>query len=198
MEPTDLDPDPIAQLQRWLDEARAAGTELADAFALATADGRGTPSVRMVLLRGLGADGLRFFTNLGSRKAVDLAANPRAAAAFHLAAQSRQVRASGRVEPLGRDEAAAYFATRPRGHRLSAWASDQGQPVDSRAELESRVAALEARYPADEIPLPPKWGGFRVVPDRWEFWVSRADRLHDRVEYLREPDGSWTRRRLQP
>ena len=197
IDPPQLDPDPLRQLQAWLDEAHAAGQTLPESFALATADATGAPSVRMVLLRGIGPDGLRFYGDLRSRKARDLAANPRAAAVFHFAGLSRQARASGLVEPVPRDEAEQYFASRPRGHRLSAWASHQGQPVRDRSQLEASVRALEERYPGD-VPLPPTWGGFRLLADRVEFWVSREERLHDRAEYRREPNGSWTRRRLQP
>jgi pyridoxamine 5'-phosphate oxidase len=192
-----LDPDPFRQFDAWLTEARGAGLLLPDAFALATADRDGAPSVRMLLLRGQGPDGLLFYTNRASRKGRDLAANPRGAALFHWPALERQLRVSGPIEPLDERESAAYFADRPRGSQLSAWASDQGEPIASRAALEAAVAEADARFPG-EVPLPADWGGYRLLPERFEFWLSRQDRLHDRVEYLREPDGRWTRRRLQP
>jgi pyridoxamine 5'-phosphate oxidase len=195
--PETLDPDPFRQFELWLEEARAAGLPLPDAFALATADGNGVPSLRMLLLRGHGPDGFRFYTNRASRKGRDLAANPQAAALFHWPVMERQVRISGVAEPLGERESAAYFASRPRGSQLSAWVSQQGEPVGSRAVLEGKVADADARFPGD-IPLPDDWGGYRLVADRFEFWLSRADRLHDRVEYVRQTDGAWTRRRLQP
>jgi pyridoxamine 5'-phosphate oxidase len=196
IDPATLDPDPFRQLDAWLEEARAA-VPLPDAFALATADGDGAPSVRMLLLRGHRSDGLRFYTNRASRKGRDLAANPRGAALFHWPVLERQLRVSGPIQPLDEPESAAYFAERPRGSQLAAWASDQGDPIDSRAALEAAVAEVDDRFP-DQVPLPPDWGGYRLIPERFEFWVSREDRLHDRVEYLRQPDGSWTRRRLQP
>jgi pyridoxamine 5'-phosphate oxidase len=197
IDPATLDPDPFRQLDAWLREAHEAALPLPDSFALATADGDGTPSVRMLLLRGHGPDGLRFYTNRASRKGRDLAANPRGAALFHWPVLERQLRVSGAIQPLDELESAAYFAERPRRSQLSAWASDQGEPIASRAALEAAVAEADDRFP-EQVPLPPEWGGYRLLPERFEFWVSREDRLHDRVEYLREPDGSWTRRRLQP
>jgi pyridoxamine 5'-phosphate oxidase len=198
-DPADLDPDPVRQLASWLSAAEAAGIPLYDAFALATSDADGAPSVRMVLLRGQGRDGLRFYTNRGSRKGRDLAANPRAAAAFHWAAQGRQVRIAGLVSPLSDVESEKYWASRPRGSQLSAWASAQGEGVESREILEVRVAELSVRWPAGEdVPLPRFWGGYRLVPEVFEFWESREDRLHDRVEYVPDGRGGWIRRRLQP
>jgi pyridoxamine 5'-phosphate oxidase len=197
IDPATLDPDPFRQLDAWLREAHEAALPLPDSFALATADGDGAPSVRMLLLRGHGPDGLRFYTNRASRKGRDLAANPRGAALFHWPVLERQLRVSGAIQPLDELESAAYFAERPRRSQLSAWASDQGEPIASRAALEAAVAEADDRFP-EQVPLPPEWGGYRLLPERFEFWVSREDRLHDRVEYLREPDGSWTRRRLQP
>jgi pyridoxamine 5'-phosphate oxidase len=197
IDPATLDPDPFRQFDRWLAEAEASGLPLPTAFALATADVGGAPSVRMVLLRGHGPDGLHFFTDRRSLKARDLAANPRAAAAFYWPELARQVRVHGAVEALGEDESAAYFATRPRGSQLSAWASQQGAEIGTRMELEARVSALEGRFPG-QVPLPAHWGGYRLVPAAYEFWMSRPDRLHDRVEYGRRPDGVWERRRLQP
>ncbi|MCA1588596.1 MAG: pyridoxamine 5'-phosphate oxidase [Chloroflexi bacterium] len=196
MELDDLDPDPIRQLGRWLEEAEATSVPLPTAFALATADVHGSPSVRFVLLHGLGSDGLRYFTNRVSRKGLDVAANPRAAAAFWWPQLDRQARVAGRVEPLGEAHSLAYWRTRPRGSQLSAAVSEQGAEIASRGELEAIVRALAARYP-DEVPLPETWGGYLLVPERIEFWTSQPDRLHDRIEYVMEPDG-WQRRRLQP
>ena len=196
MELDDLDPDPIRELERWLQEAEAASLPLPTAFALATSDADGAPSVRFVLLHGLGPDGLRYFTNRASRKGRDVAANPRGAAAFWWPRLDRQVRVSGRVEPLAEADSLAYWRSRPRGSQLSAAASEQGAEVGSRGVLETAVHALAARYP-DEVPLPKTWGGYLLVPERIEFWTSQPDRLHDRIEYVREP-GGWHRRRLQP
>ena len=198
IDPATLDPDPLRQLRGWLSEAKAAGVPMPDAMALATASAGGEPSVRMVLLRGLEADGLRFYTNRSSRKGRDLAANPRAAVVFHFAAQGRQVRVAGPVEELPEEASATYWSTRPRGSRTAAWASVQGTQIDSRGGLEARHAEMERVFPGDEIPLPPFWGGYRLVPEVCEFWESRENRLHDRVEYLRDPAGGWRRRRLQP
>ncbi|MBA3586539.1 MAG: pyridoxamine 5'-phosphate oxidase [Chloroflexi bacterium] len=197
IDPATLDPDPIRQLAGWLTDATDAGAPLPNAFALATADDEGMPSVRYVLLNGLDADGLRYFTYRGSRKGRDVAINPWAAAAFWWAALDRQVRVSGSVRLLSDADSLAYWRSRGRGSQLSATISAQGQEVSSRDELETRVAELAATSP-EELPLPPMWGGYLVVPRTFEFWESRPDRLHDRVEYRRGGDGTWNRRRLQP
>ncbi len=193
----DLDPDPVRQLERWLEDAARAGVPFREAMALATADAQGRPSVRHVLMKGLDARGVLFFTNLGSRKARDLAENPRAAAVFLWRELDRQVSLAGPVEPASREEAEAYFRTRPREARLGAWASRQSEPVGSRAELEAAYRAAEERFPGEEIPLPPHWGGFRIVPDTFEFWKGREHRLHDRFRYTRTEDG-WRLERLYP
>jgi pyridoxamine 5'-phosphate oxidase len=197
IDPTTLDADPIRQLSGWLDDAAAAGVALPTAFSLATADDTGAPSVRYILLRGLDAEGLRYYTYRGSRKGRDVAINPWAAAAFWWPALDRQVRVSGSVRLLSEADSVAYWRERPRGSQLSAAVSAQGQEIGSRAELEARVAEMAARHPED-VPLPPMWGGYLIVPRIFEFWESRADRLHDRVEYRRGADGSWIKRRLQP
>jgi pyridoxamine 5'-phosphate oxidase len=197
IDPATLDPDPIRQLAAWLADATDAGLPLPNAFALATADDQGMPSVRYVLLNGLDADGLRYFTHRGSRKGRDVAINPWAAAAFWWPALDRQARVSGSVRLLSDADSLAYWRTRPRGSQLSATVSAQGQEAASREELEARVAELAARNPG-ELPLPPMWGGYLIVPRLVEFWESRSDRLHDRVEYRRGGDGTWNRRRLQP
>jgi pyridoxamine 5'-phosphate oxidase len=192
-----LDPDPIRQLAAWLDEAAAVGVALPNAFALATADGDGVPSVRFVLLNGLDADGLRFYTSRGSRKGQELAVNPWASAAFWWPALDRQVRVSGPVRLLSDEDSLAYWRTRPRGSQLSATASAQSREIGSRGELEALVAEMELRYPGD-VPLPPTWGGYLLLPRSVELWESRPDRLHDRLEYRRGAEGSWHARRLQP
>jgi pyridoxamine 5'-phosphate oxidase len=199
IDPGALDPDPLVTLGAWIAEAEAAGHRLPNAFALATADADGHPSVRMVLLGGLDETGLAFYTNLGSAKGRELAANPRGAAAFWWEQTNRQVRASGSVHPVEAGEADAYWAGRPRGHQLAAWASAQSQPIADRAALEAQVGSIEARYAKGEpVPRPAFWGGYRLVPEVVELWESREDRLHDRIEYRRRPDGGWERRRLQP
>lgn len=197
IDPTTLDPDPVRQLGVWLDDAADAGLTLPNAFALATADDDGMPSVRYVLLNGLDSDGLRYFSHRGSRKGRDVAINPWAAAAFWWPSLDRQVRVSGSVRLLPDAESLAYWRTRPRGSQLSATVSAQGQEIASRDELEARVAELAARS-LEQLPLPPMWGGYLIVPRTVEFWESRPDRLHDRVEFRRGGDGSWHSRRLQP
>jgi pyridoxamine 5'-phosphate oxidase len=199
--PLDLDalgPDPLVELGRWLAEAGSAGHRLPDAFALATADADGRPSVRLVLLRGIGPDGLQFFTNRSSPKGRDLADNPRAAAVFWWERTNRQVRVSGPVSALPDEESDAYWASRPVGHQLAAWASAQSEPLEDRSVLEDTVGELADRFGTDPVPRPAWWGGYRLEPEVVELWESREDRLHDRIEYRRRPDGSWERRRLQP
>jgi pyridoxamine 5'-phosphate oxidase len=196
MEPGDLHPSPLAQFARWFDEARQAGIREPEAAALATADASGRPSARMVLLRGFGQDGFRFFSNHESRKGTDLAANPWAALLFYWEALERQVRIEGRVSRLPGEESDAYFATRPRESRLGAWASAQSRPLAGREALVRAVEDASLRFPG-EVPRPPWWGGFLLDPDRFEFWVAGAFRLHDRFLYEPGPDG-WTRTRLSP
>ncbi len=194
----DLGPDPVSAFSRWFADVAGAGVVEPNAMVLATVAADGTPSARTVLLKGYGGDGLRFFTNLGSDKAADLAVDPRCALVFPWHAVSRQVRVSGTAEPLPRGEAEAYFASRPRDSQLGAWASRQSSVVASRAELDAAFAQAAARFPA-EVPLPPGWGGFLVVPVAWEFWAGRTGRLHDRLRYRRSPDsGAWTLERLAP
>lgn len=194
----DLHADPLTQFQRWVDAAIAAELPEPLAAALATADAHGTPSVRMILVRGIAADGLRFYTNHESRKGKDLADNPRAALTLWWPGIERQVRCSGPVRQLTEAESAAYFTSRPRESQLGARASRQGQPTPSRGALEAALAAETAAHPGSTpIELPEYWGGYLLAPDRWEFWQGRQNRLHDRFEYL--PNGAaWVIRRLQP
>lgn len=194
----DVDPDPFVQLARWYDEARAAAGERADAMVVATATPDGTPSARMVLLRGLDDRGLCFYTNTESRKGRELAANPRAALVLHWPELDRQVRVSGTVSRLDHDETVAYWRNRPRASQVSAWASRQSEPLASRDELEAEVELVNARFVDGVVPLPPFWGGYRVVPDEVELWEHRDDRLHDRLRYRREPSGTWRIERLAP
>jgi pyridoxamine 5'-phosphate oxidase len=196
----DLDPDPIAALRIWLADAAEASPQ-PDAMAVATSTPDGRPSARVVLLRGLDERGLVFFTNLGSRKGGELAANPRAAAVFHWWELGRQVRVEGVVEEVARDESAAYWVTRPRASRVAAWASPQSEPLSDRDELETLFEDAEGRFTEEEVPLPGFWGGFRIVPELFEFWTHRDDRLHDRIRYVREGTGegtAWRRERLAP
>ena len=193
----DLAPTWHEQLERWLAEAVAAGLTEPNAAVLGTADADGVPSARTVLVKGVDARGLAVFTNLTSRKGRELAANPRASLAFSWVALERQVVVAGDVERVADDEAAAYFATRPRGAQLGAWASRQSSVIASRAELEERRAALEERFAGAEVPLPPFWGGFRVVPRTVELWQGRPDRLHDRLRYRADGD-RWLVERLSP
>jgi pyridoxamine 5'-phosphate oxidase len=192
-----LDPDPIRLFELWLADAQAAGIVEPLAMTLATADGSGRPSARMVLLRGVDERGFVFYTNRESEKGREMVANPRAALVFHWDRLGRQVRVGGRVELVDRAESETYWAGRPKGHRLAAWASEQSAVVASRAVLEKAFADVERRFPGDDVPLPPFWGGYRVVPDWIEFWLSRTDRLHDRIRYRRE-GGSWLVERLAP
>lgn len=189
----DLAPDPMEMFRRWF--AEAAELDEPNAMVLATVSPEGRPSSRLVLLKGLHPDGFVFFTNHRSRKGADLAANPCCALLFPWHGLQRQVRIEGRAEPLGRDEVAAYFSTRPRGAQLGAVASPQSAVVTAE-ELEQRYAAAEAAYP-EEVPVPDEWGGYVVVPDAVEFWQGRRNRMHDRLRYRREGD-SWVVERLAP
>jgi pyridoxamine 5'-phosphate oxidase len=197
MEQHDLDPDPLRQFGAWFDEAREARVEAPEAMALATATAEGRPSVRMVLLKQADEGGFRFHTNYESRKGGELAANPRAALLFHWRPLGRQVRVEGGVERLSPDESGEYFRTRPLRSRIAAWASPQSRPLDGRAELEQLYDEAAARFPEGEVALPPHWGGYRVVPDAYEFWQRGEDRLHDRVRYQRDGD-RWNRAQLAP
>ncbi len=191
-----LDHDPLVQFHAWFADARAA-LEQPDAVALATATPDGRPSVRMVLLKRADEQGFGFHTNLDSRKGVELAANPRAALLFHWQPLGRQVRVEGAVEAAPAQESEEYFRTRPLPSRLAAWASPQSRPLADRAELERRYAEAAARFEGDDVPLPPHWGGFRLVPDAYEFWQHGEHRLHDRLRYERT-EGGWLRERLAP
>jgi pyridoxamine 5'-phosphate oxidase len=197
LDPESVEPDPIAQFRLWYGEARAAHVVQPDAMTLATATPDGAVSARTVLLRGLDERGFVFFTNVESVKAAQLASNPRAALVFHWREQERQVRVVGAVRRVDDADAAGYWESRPRGHRVSAWASPQSAVVD-RTELESRVAKVEVRFAGQDPPLPPFWGGFVVGVDELECWQGRADRLHDRVRYRPDGHGGWRRERLAP
>ena len=196
MDEATLDPDPVRQVTAWLEEARAAGIRFPETMTLATASTDGAPSARMVLLKGADERGFVFFTNRESRKGRELARNARAALVLYWQLLGRQVRIEGSVEEASAEESEDYWRTRPRGSQLSAAASPQSEPVADRHALELRRAELAGRHP-DEVPLPPFWGGYRVVPDAIELWEHRDDRLHDRALYTREGDG-WRLERLAP
>jgi pyridoxamine 5'-phosphate oxidase len=217
----DLASDPLAQFRRWFGDASASrgasrlrriGIALFDlwhavlgqppvdvnAMVLATADHQGRPSARTVLLKGIDARGFTFFTNYDSRKGRELAENPRAALVFFWPGLERQVLVSGEVTRLTAEESERYFRSRPLGSRIAAWASNQSAPVPDRATLEERWRETAARFPGDDVPLPPNWGGFLLAPSRIEFWQGRANRLHDRFSYTREAGGEWRIERLAP
>ena len=191
--------EPFALFAAWMEEASVTEPSDPNAMAVATADGDGMPNLRMVLLKGLDDRGFVFYTNLESRKGVELAANPQAALAFHWKSLKRQVRVRGAVERVSEAEADGYFATRPRLSQIGAWASRQSTPLESRLAFEKAVAATTARFAIGAVPRPPFWSGFRVVPVTMEFWHDRPFRLHDRVEYRRQtPDAPWNKTRLYP
>lgn len=193
----DLDLDPLKEFERWFALAVEREPLEPNAMTLATADECGRPSARMVLLKELDDRGFVFFSNYQSNKGHDLAVNPKACLVFYWAVQHRQVRVEGRVERLSEAESDAYFATRPRGARQGAWASQQSCPIGSREEFHKLLSSVEARFPGEEVPRPPYWGGYRLIPDQIEFWQGQPCRLHDRIEYVREREG-WTRQRLMP
>jgi pyridoxamine 5'-phosphate oxidase len=190
-------PDPFKLFEQWYSEARVTEPNDSNAMSLATSTPEGRPSVRMVLLKGFDTGGFVFYTNLEGRKGQELAANPHAALLFHWKSLRRQIRIEGPVIPVSDAEADAYFNSRARVSRLGAGASDQSRPLPSRAELERRVAELDAKYPGDMIPRPANWSGFRVVPESIEFWQDMPFRLHDRRVYRRADDG-WTIGSLYP
>ena len=189
--------NPLRLVKDWFEEAAASGVIEAERMALATATPDGRPSVRIVLLKGIDDEGIQFFTNYGSRKGRELDANPRAAVTFYWQPLQRAARLEGPVERLTAAESDAYFASRPRGAQIGAWASAQGSVLRDRAELEERVRDVEERFP-DEVPRPDSWGGYRLRPDAVELWQGRPDRLHDREHFLLQGDGSWLTERLSP
>lgn len=194
----DLDPDPIKQFATWFNGAIEAQIRDVNAMSLATVSPAGRPSVRIVLLKGFDHSGFVFFTNYDSEKGRDLAANPHAAACFYWIELDRQVRITGTVEKTDREESEHYFHSRPLGSQLGAWASRQSEPVDARRVLDARMAQITERFEGKTIPLPPHWGGFRIKPDRIEFWQGRPNRLHDRFRYVLEAEGGWHIERLSP
>ena len=193
----DADPDPIKQFETWFEEALNAGLHEPNAMTLATATPDGRPSARIVLLKGYDERGFVFYTNYEGRKAGEIEKNPRAALLFYWGELERQVRIEGRTSRVPEEESDAYYAGRPRGSRLGAWASEQSRPIENREALEDHLREIEAGYEGREIPRPSFWGGYRVEPVSFEFWQGRENRLHDRLLYTR-PDGEWRIKRLQP
>ena len=190
--------DPITLFDTWFAEARASEPNDPEAMALATADADGRPSVRMVLLKGHDDRGFVFYTNLDSRKGGELAANPHASLLFHWKSLRRQVRVEGPVEAVSDAEADAYFASRGRDSRLGAWASDQSRPLPDRATFEAHFEAMRAKFDGGDVPRPPRWSGFRIIPQAIELWQDRAHRLHERRLFTRSGDGTWTEGMLYP
>jgi len=194
---SDVAPDPVKQFRRWFDAALDAGLHEPNAMTVATATPEGRPSARVVLLKGFDGRGFVFYTNYEGRKGRELEENNRAALLFYWGELERQVRIEGTVSRVPKAESDAYYASRPRGSRLGAWASEQSRTVEGRGVLEDRIGDLEAEYEGREVPRPPFWGGYRVEPEVVEFWQGRENRLHDRIVYRRE-DGGWKIERLQP
>ena len=195
---SDLNPDPIKQFANWFTAAIEAGIRDVNAMSLATAARDGKPSVRIVLLKTFDQDGFVFFTNYESAKGKQLAANPHAGVGFYWIELDRQIRVNGKVEKTSREESLTYFHSRPVGSQLSAWASRQTEVIDGRRVLEARMAEMAERFGDKPIPLPPHWGGYRLRPERMEFWQGRPNRLHDRFHYRRQENGSWLIERLSP
>ncbi|MDX3643935.1 pyridoxamine 5'-phosphate oxidase [Streptomyces sp. MB09-02B] len=200
LDESELAAGPMEQFGRWFLQAAQEGAVFEpNAMVVSTADAEGRPSSRTVLMKAYDAQGFVFYTNYASRKARDLAENPYVSLLFPWHALARQVIVTGTAVRTGRDETAAYFRTRPHGSQLGAWASAQSSVISSRAELDAAYEQLHARYPeGEQVPVPPNWGGFRVVPQSVEFWQGRWNRLHDRLRYVAEPDGSWRVERLSP
>lgn len=193
----EVDPDPTVQFAAWFRQAMEAGIPEANAMSVATVGADGRPSSRILLIKDFGRDGFTWFTNYRSRKGRDLEIHPYAALLFHWVELERQVRIEGRVEKLAEAQSDAYFQSRPLKSRLGALASDQSDAIASRELLEQRFAEAETSH-GDQPARPPHWGGYRLVPDRIEFWQGRPSRLHDRIVYTRQQDGAWRRERLQP
>ncbi|WP_372964874.1 pyridoxamine 5'-phosphate oxidase [Marinobacter sp.] len=192
-----LNDDPVIQFQNWFEDARQAGILEPNAMSLATTGADQMPDIRTVLLKYFDDRGFVFYTNYGSRKACELEENPRAALLFPWIGLNRQVRIQGTVEKVSKTESLKYFTSRPRGSQIGAWVSEQSKAITSRGLLEQKVAEMKRKFSSGEIPLPGFWGGYRVVPERMEFWQGRPSRLHDRFEYIREAN-AWTIQRLQP
>ena len=197
LDETDVAPDPLEQFRNWFEEAQDARVYEVNAMALATADADGSPNVRMVLLKEVTERGFVFYTDYRSIKGIEIGANPRASLCFWWGPLERQVRIAGTVTRVSEEESAAYFRVRPRGSQLGAWASAQSSVIPSREALERRHEALASEHPEGDVPYPPHWGGFRVHPERYEFWQGRESRLHDRLRYVRD-GGAWRLERLSP
>lgn len=194
----DVDPSPFVQFERWYEQAEDAGLRVPEAATLATAAADGVPSARIVLVKTHDETGFVFYSNYESRKGRELAVNPHAALVFHWDLVGHQVRVEGRVERTSQGESATYVRSRPRASQLSALASPQSEVIDSREFLEARVSEIARRYESAELPVPEGWGGFRLIPRTFEFWQHREDRLHDRLRYTLQADGTWQVERLAP
>ena len=194
----DVAADPITQFARWFDMAVNAGLKEANGMAVTTCTPDGRPSTRILLLKHYDERGFVFYTNYQSRKGQDIEANPFGALNFWWVDLERQVRIEGRFEKASAEESDAYYNSRPRGSRLGAWVSPQSEIVESRTVLSERQAQFEAQFPDENVPRPPHWGGYRLVPDMVEFWQGRPNRLHDRLRYVRQEDGTWRTERLAP
>lgn len=190
--------DPFSLFRHWFDQALQAGLHEPNAFVLATSSMEGSPSARLVLLKMLDDRGFTFFTNYDSRKGKEITKNPNVALVFPWHALERQVRVEGTIEKVTAQESDAYFVSRPRGSRLGAWASAQSEEIPSREFLEKQHEALLAKHPDGHVPRPLNWGGYRVLPEAFEFWQGRPSRLHDRIRFVRSSSGAWTKRRLAP